>query len=348
MNKLEVLYKVFNNIKEKESFEGVVNAQAFNGSEEIVNMRNEFSKDIKNGECKLIVNGTVNLAEFKGEIKESFDLNREEMHKKMHEKMGKHHMMGFDKEEFMNMDEKDKEEFFKKIKESFDLNREEMHKKMHEKMGKHHMMGFDKEEFMNMDEKDKEEFFKKIKKNHMRCHGMGRMGKNPMKKFGKAAFMLKVLNEMELSEDGDFKIIKLDLNEVKKEMKELKEEDKGKHFHCKHKYNQKSIDELEGIFKLFKIIKLDLNEVKKEMKELKEEDKGKHFHCKHKYNQKSIDELEGIFKLMAIKHKMRKEILFADYDEMTLNLYINKEFNIEKAFIEGKGEKTVNIEVNFR
>ncbi len=254
MNKLEVLYKVFNNIKEKESFEGVVNAQAFNGSEEIVNMRNEFLKDIKNGECKLIVNGTVNLPEFKGEIKESFDLNREEMHKKMHEKMGKHHMMGFDKEEFMNMDEK-----------------------------------------------DKEEFFKKIKKNHMRCHGMGRMGKNPMKKFGKAAFMLKVLNEMELSEDGDFKIIKLDLNEVKKEMKELKEENKGKHFHCKHKYNQKS-----------------------------------------------IDELEGIFKLMAIKHKMRKEILFADYDEMTLNLYINKEFNIEKAFIEGKGEKTVNIEVNFR
>ncbi|WP_066869440.1 hypothetical protein [Clostridium mediterraneense] len=273
MNKLEVLYKVFNNMKERESFEGVMNAQAFNGSEEIVNMRNEFSKDIKNGECKLIVNGRVNLPEFKGEIKESFDLNREEMHKKMHEKM---------REKLMNMDENERNEFF-------------------EKMGKHHMMGFDREEFMNMDEKDKEGFFKKMKKNHMRCHGMGRMAKNPMKKFGKAAFMLKVLNEMELSEEEDFKIIKLDLNEVKKEIKELK----GDH-------------------------------------------KGKHCHCEHRHDYKSIDELEGIFKLMAIKHKMRKEILFADYDEMTLNLYINKEFNIEKAFIEGKGQKTVNIEVNFR
>lgn len=277
MNKLEVLYKVFNNIKERESFEGVMNAQAFNGSEEIVNMRNEFSKDIKNGECKLIVNGRVNLPEFKGEIKESFDLNREEMHKKMHEKM---------REKLINMDENERNEFF-------------------EKMGKHHMMRFNREEFMNMDEKDKEEFFKKMRDHHMRGHGreefMGRRGKSPMKKFGKAAFMLKVLNEMELSEEEDFKIIKLDLNEVKKEMKELK----GNH-------------------------------------------KGKHCHCEHRHDHKSIDELEGIFKLMAIKHKMRKEILFADYDEMTLNLYINKEFNVEKIFIEGKGKKTVNIEVNFR
>ena len=278
MNKLEVLYKVFKNMKEKEKFEGVINSQAFNGSEEIVNMRNEFSKDIKNGECKLIVDGRVNLPEFKGEIKESFDLNREEMHKKMHEKM---------REKLMNMDENEKNEFF-------------------EKMGKHHMRGCGREEFVNMDEKDKEEFFEKMK-NHHRGHGreefMGRMGKNPMKKFGKAAFMLKVLNEMELSEEGDLKIIKLDLNELKKEIKELKGDCKEKHCHFGHG---------------------------------------------HRHEHKSIDELEGIFKLMAIKHKMKKEILFADYDEMSLNLYINKEFNIEKIFIEGKGQKTVNIEVNLK
>lgn len=161
----------------------------------------------------------------------------------------------------------DVEGFAGKIDEDIELNMKELHEK-------HHAM------------------------HQGKCEGKGH-GKNPMKKLSKAAFMLKALNEMNLVEEDGFKVIELNLNEMKKEIKEMKEN----HGKCEKP-------------------KFDCKEANEEMKK--------------------------IFEIMALKHKIKKQIMCADYDKMTLKAYVDAEFKVKKLVIEGVGEQTLNAQIDIK
>lgn len=216
MNKLELLYNVVKNVKCEEGISAVANVHAFNSSKELVNMKNEFSKNRETGIFKAKLSGNVDIEGFSGTINENIEVNMKELHENYHGK----------------------------------------------------------------------------------CEGK-KHGKNPMKKLSKAAFMLKALNEMNLIEEDGFSVLELNLNEMKKEINEIKE----KHAKCERK----------------ELNTLDIN-----------------------------DQMKKIFEIMALKHKIKKQIICANYEKMILRAYIDKDFKVKKLVIEGAGEQTVNAQIDIK
>lgn len=79
-------------------------------------------------------------------------------------------------------------------------------------------------------------------------HGHGRCGN----KFEKLEFLFKTLNDMELSEEGDLKVITLDINDIIKKKKEKMKEFHKNHEHHGHHHHMEDgkCEELKEVFKI--------------------------------------------------------------------------------------------------
>ncbi|WP_436513811.1 hypothetical protein [Clostridium thermobutyricum] len=79
-------------------------------------------------------------------------------------------------------------------------------------------------------------------------HGHGRCGN----KFEKLEFLFKTLNDMELSEEGDLKVITLDIKDIIKKKKEKMKEFHKNHEHHGHHHHMEDgkCEELKEVFKI--------------------------------------------------------------------------------------------------
>ncbi|MFL0196720.1 hypothetical protein ACJDU8_14315 [Clostridium sp. WILCCON 0269] len=99
MNKIKVLYDVFNTLKEKEVFNGVVKLEAVKGKTKIISFVNEFLKNNTNGEAKVKTNSEINIDGNTAKCDSSREFNMKDFSNHNfcdahHYHHGMHHMQG--------------------------------------------------------------------------------------------------------------------------------------------------------------------------------------------------------------------------------------------------------------
>ena len=204
--------------------------------------------------------------------------------------------------------------------------------------------------------KDKEEFKGEGKLKVSEANGQGMDISN---KFNKN--IAKGIANIDLKADinyEDFKVNaevkkELDLNKMK-EMKRMAHGHHGMHGHGCHGGMKGKLSHIAFVLKRLNdieveangeghLIKVDLKAAMKDMKAFKEE-RMQEFKAACENGQIQLTEEQKAHHDMMMMHKKcMKKIFCGNYDEAKLNVYVNKNFEVEKLEAKGTGDKNFDI-----
>lgn len=204
--------------------------------------------------------------------------------------------------------------------------------------------------------KEKEEFKGEGKLNVSEQNGQGMSISN---KFNKN--VAKGIANINLKADinyEDFKVNaevkkELDLNRIK-EMKRMAHGHHGMHGHGFHSGMKGKLSHIAFMLKRLNdieveangeghLIKVDLKEAIKDMKAFKEE-RMQEFKAACESGQIQLtQEQKAHYDIMMMHKKCMKKIFCGNYDEAKLNIYVNKNFEVEKLEAKGTGDKNFDI-----